>query len=262
MAPLKYEDKMRNKLESRSIEPSNNSWEKLSKRLDNHEEKKSKKNVFWFLKIAAAIVGVVWISSTIFFSETVIEIEPQIVDTPKIDVNKLENNSIEDDTQKFIKEIEKGTSEDVETITTEVVIVKQKQENKINKKEEVLKNINEVESIAIANVKVQKEVEKKPELISLDAVKDENVEVLVAQIVELKEQNKEITDAEIDDLLNMAQDEIRLKKLYKNNSKTVDAMALLQDVEADLDRSFRKKVFEALKINYNNVKTAVAQRND
>ena len=42
----------------------------------------------------------------------------------------------------------------------------------------------------------------------------------------------------------------------------VDAEALLENVEAELDQSFRNKVFEAIKSSYNSVKTAVAQRND
>jgi len=41
----------------------------------------------------------------------------------------------------------------------------------------------------------------------------------------------------------------------------VDANALLQDVEAELQDSFRTRVFETLKSTFKTVKTAVADRN-
>ena len=52
------------------------------------------------------------------------------------------------------------------------------------------------------------------------------------------------------------------EKIKNTNTQTFDADALLQDVEADLQQSFRAKVFEALKSSYETVKTAVAERNN
>ncbi len=260
MAPLKYEDNMREKLEKRVIKPSTSSWDKLANKLDEAEEKKSKKGILWFAGIAASIIGILWVSLTLNSSESIYPIEQQIVDTPKIKTIENQQKEIIDESPKeFIVDVQtkpqKSQPKKSESIVAKAI---DKQKSRTNNKEEVI-----VEN-AIAEVIETKKIEKvQTNLMSLDdAVKNENVEAVVAQIVELKEQNKEMTDAEIDALLNKAQDEIRLKKLYKNNSKTIDAMALLQDVEADLDRSFREKVFEALKINYKNVKTAVAQRND
>ncbi|AOW21405.1 hypothetical protein [Urechidicola croceus] len=261
MAPLKYEENMRDKLEKRTIQPSANAWEKLSKRLDDSEDKKSKKSIFWFVGIAASIIGVLWISASLLFSEKFVPIEPQIVDTPKIEV-KEENKEdiIIESSQEYITEIQKEPQETTEPIIAENSIIEQKSTT-INK-EDILIDNTIIEQSFVAEVIDEVENQKVSESFNLKAVEEENVDAIVAQIVELKEQNQEITDAEIDELLNEAQDKIRLKKLYKNNSKTIDAMALLQDVEADIDRSFRMKVFEALKINYNSVKTAVAQRND
>lgn len=53
-----------------------------------------------------------------------------------------------------------------------------------------------------------------------------------------------------------------MEKLYNTTTGVVDANLLLESVEQDLDESFRNKVFDALKANYNKVKTAVAQRNE
>ena len=64
------------------------------------------------------------------------------------------------------------------------------------------------------------------------------------------------------DLLKEAEREIFKDKLKNENTRTVNANDLLQDVEADLEQSFRAKVFETLKSSYDSVKTAVANRNN
>lgn len=83
---------------------------------------------------------------------------------------------------------------------------------------------------------------------------------IVAQVDFLEKKNGAVTKAEIDTLLRQAQKEILEHKVfYKGN--TIDAMALLVDVEDELDQSFRDRIFEALKEGYTKVRTAVADRN-
>ena len=84
----------------------------------------------------------------------------------------------------------------------------------------------------------------------------------MAQVKNLKDKNQEVSDAAIDALLLQAQKEIRFEKLYNKTIGVVDANLLLEEVENDLDQSFRSKVFEAIKASYGTVKTAVAQRNN
>jgi len=91
---------------------------------------------------------------------------------------------------------------------------------------------------------------------------EQKIQQVIAQVQILKDHDNAITDADLEALLAQAQNDIVQEKLYRENSGIVDARTLLQDVEADLDRTFRDKVFEALKANFNFVKTAVAQRND
>jgi len=71
-----------------------------------------------------------------------------------------------------------------------------------------------------------------------------------------------VSDAEINTLLDQAQKEISLHRLYNETTKKVDANALLEDVEADLEQSFRNRAFKAIKSGYKYVKTAVAERNN
>ena len=85
---------------------------------------------------------------------------------------------------------------------------------------------------------------------------------MVAQVQALKNENKVVTEADINALLVEAQKEIALNRLSQQTSGFVDANALLESVEQELDQSFRAKVFEAIKTSYNTVKTAVAQRNE
>ena len=88
------------------------------------------------------------------------------------------------------------------------------------------------------------------------------VEEVVAQIEAMHDTNSHLTDAEIDSLLNNAQQEIANQKIFDEQTNTVNAMALLENVEQDLDRTFRDKVFEKLKDSYKNIRTAYANRNN
>ena len=83
---------------------------------------------------------------------------------------------------------------------------------------------------------------------------------IVAQL-DVLEQYSAITDAEVDSLLKRAQDEILRDKLF-NTDKSVDALALLTEVEGELDQSFRDQIFNSLKASFIKVRTAVADRNN
>ncbi|MFT6841986.1 MAG: hypothetical protein ACJASR_000751, partial [Psychroserpens sp.] len=85
---------------------------------------------------------------------------------------------------------------------------------------------------------------------------------VVNQIKNLTIKNGAITDAEIKNLLKQAERAILRERIYNKTSRTVDADALLQDVEDDLEQSFRTRVFDGLKSGYKSVITAVTERNN
>ena len=146
----------------------------------------------------------------------------------------------------------------LETTTNQTILKNQLQQNKE-------KLIKENTTVAVAEVDTKaEEVLQKEKSILTRAITFEDIKVqeVVAQIKALKETNQNVTEAEIDALLDRAEKEISLQKLYDKSEKTVDADALLQDVEADLEQSFRDRIFEALKVGYKDVKTAVAERNN
>ena len=103
---------------------------------------------------------------------------------------------------------------------------------------------------------------EQPKQDIINTFEDEKLKEVVAQIQELKNTNEAVTEDEIDALLKEAEKAIFKEKIKSANTQTVDADALLQDVEADLQQSFRDRVFEALKTSYETVKTAVAERNN
>jgi len=93
MAPFKFEEDIKTVLEKRTIQPSKLAWDELEKSLD-----KNKKKPFWWIGLAASIVGILWISISFFNQDNAI-VEPTIVD--------VSNENYETPTtvdQKIIKE--------------------------------------------------------------------------------------------------------------------------------------------------------------
>ena len=85
---------------------------------------------------------------------------------------------------------------------------------------------------------------------------------MVVAVQELQNTKNEVTPDEIDALLAKAQRDIANNRILNSNTDKVDATALLRDVETELERSFRDKVFEALGDGFNRIRTAVIERNN
>ena len=84
MAPIKFEDDLKKKLEQRKLQPSANVWNKLEKRLEAEDNKKSNKG-FWWFGIAASFVGILIVTSIFFNRENIKEIDPIIVDVEAVE---------------------------------------------------------------------------------------------------------------------------------------------------------------------------------
>jgi hypothetical protein len=249
MEPNNFDDGIKEKLEGRRLQPSDEAWTKLSERLI-YEDKKDNNKTIWWAGFAASVIGILFVAFQFFNNP--LEVKPVIVDAPTV----IEQNER--------VPIAVGNAE----ASNEVLEVTQPIEKteKFQLKENSSNNIKS-DPIVIASEQVipkEKSQEKKPikvlqEDFTFEAQKIQDV---VAQVQMLKDNNQELTDDVIDAMLLEAQKEIRLKQLNNQVTGVVDANMLLQDVENDLDQSFRSKVFEALKASYGTVKTAVAQRNN
>lgn len=258
MAPTKFEDRMRDTLEKRSITPSPEAWSKLEARLDNNKAS-GRATLYWWLGMAACVLIIITISVNKFSSTDTEEILPVIVDTKS---NDLDDKQEINPTQK---------KEDIQVVSND--LTKESIQNKNNTKRAETAKQSDIKSSATKsqnlNVKVaeanEKQIIKSTNYLK-DKVEELTVEVdLDATASILKDVQLRDTvskDKEVDSLLKAAQKELLLDKTFKENLRTVDASSLLRDVEEELEQSFRSKVLEALVSSYETVKTAVANRNN
>ncbi|GFZ92832.1 hypothetical protein GCM10011531_25850 [Aquaticitalea lipolytica] len=241
MAPIKFEENIKDKLEKRTIQPSADAWQTLASRLDAKNNKKKSPYYLW-LGVAASIVAIMFIASQLFVNNNNTTIEtPVIVNTNKETIKKVESENVLQKKDVLTNNVEKESVKELNIKTpksekTEVALLTKQKEEKTVLPKEVIVNKTSFEDLKVQQV--------------------------VAQIQGLKDKGESVTDKDIDALLDQAQKEITLQNIYNETTKTVDANALLQDVESDLQQSFRDKVFNALKSSYNTVKTAVAERNN
>jgi hypothetical protein len=236
MAPNKFEQHIKETLSHRTLQPSPDAWNTLSKRLDV-KSVRSKNKPYWWIGVAAGLVGVILVTTLVNNKDTIPDSNSIIVDNPKPIKDVLENVEIIPDSNKSSKPI----------------II----EEKINKKQSIQAS-NEHSQITES----KSETDKSPEIAAKALTfEEQKIQDVVAEIQLLKDNNSNVSDSEIDNLLLKAQKEISLNKL-SDNKGAVDAKLLLEDVEDDIDQSFRSKVFEALKDGLGTVKSAVANRNN
>ncbi|MEO7283430.1 MAG: hypothetical protein ACOH2D_13405 [Gelidibacter sp.] len=249
---MKWEDNIKETLEKRTIEPSDTSWNALADRLDATDKKKGKVVYLW-MGVAASVVAILFMI-TLFFNDNTFDTQnPVLVDTEQ----KMEEH---------IQPMEKSSEQRQLVKTNQEVGIPESFERNASKKELLTneKNIttSTQQNLAVAKNENQESFESLEIIGQKETLEDQKVSEIVAQINDLKSKGQTVTDADIDALLQKAQREITFQTILKEGTRTVDASALLQDVETDLQKSFRDKIFEALKNSYETVITAVAERNN
>ncbi len=260
MAPIKYEEQLKETLEKRNITPSSESWATLSDRLDAQQKNKNR-SLFWWFGIAASIVGIVFITTLYFNNQPIQNASPIVVDSFQDSIQYQKNETIDNKSQSL-----QVAMEEVAPIETSVIQSNSKANtsNSVSDKNGIEKSLlKDSEVVQVEKYSTQKSIESVNEIKNTKLTfEDQKIQDVVAQIRELNANGQTVSSAEIDSLLKKAQKEILNNRLYDENTRTVDANDLLQDVEADLQQSFRSKVFEALQSGYESVKTAVAERNN
>jgi len=245
----KFEKHIKEQFKDREIQPSANAWEKISSEL-NSDTSKKKPGYLW-MGIAASVMVLIGIALFYFNgSDDVNEIQFEVVDTNN--KKTLEEKKSTESVPFLEKEPEAVVKNDVEKINSGVA-----------KKQESIKNkeiITVEDEIEVASVERAVPEKKGDELEISDDIINTKVAGIVAQL-DVLEQYSTVTDAEVDSLLKMAQQEILREKIFKTD-KSVDALALLTEVEGELDQSFRDQIFNSLKASFIKVRTAVADRNN
>ena len=153
MAPIKFEEQLKDKLEKRRIKPSDAAWDTLSHRLDQAEGKQKNKGAWW-VGIAATLVGVLLTLTFVFKSNTEL-LEPTLVDTDtenQIDTEVLHHQDIlKKDNAVAAEKQEDGSLNTMqsETIKKEITdppfksVIKEKQTGLVfNKSDQAVAEIN------------------------------------------------------------------------------------------------------------------------
>ncbi|HLV92845.1 MAG TPA: hypothetical protein VKX34_06960 [Aequorivita sp.] len=253
MAPLNLENNIREKLEDRELKPSLDAWAKLESRLDKEQPKK--KTVIWYY-VAASFIGVL-ILSAIFFTGTNIDENLKLVDenAKEIHIEKqseiivkplFQERVVVEDVDKEIKTKKKPSKDDTKLIPSKASAVDR----------QILKG----EVIAEVSETTQEALSVKAYIKNENQLLDEKASEVALQIRSLQDTNAEVTIEEVEALLENARRDIQAQRVLK--SQKVDAMALLEEVEWELDKSFRDKVFDALGEGFHRLRTAISQRNN
>ena len=263
MAPIKFEEQIKDKLEAREVSPSSGAWSKLSQQLDA-EESENKKPLFWWFGIAASIALLVFVSAIYFTNAEEPSLHNTIVNDTTKPVNNVDSSVIEEVKENVqIANTVLNNDDELEVKESQKPTIKL---NKTNTNNRVLTK-SRTQDVAVAEkVKPTSVISANPKDLKLEIQEPKNIIEFNSVVVQLQDSksraNTTVSNSQIDSLLKAASRDLFKDKNLKNNARVVNAKTLLQDVEEDLGQSFRTRIFESLKGNYKRVKTAVAQRNN
>lgn len=259
MAPIKFEEQLKEKLEKRNLQPTSDAWSKLSERLDEDERRSRKPWITW-LSVAAGVIIMLSVLIQSFGSKADQEVTPQMVEEDVIELPNENQLPTINENETFELAVEEETSNEVNTSPKESEEKRKLTDPNTSKTKQPKLQLAEQST----NEVQPKNIIEEPNDIQKAIVNETqiNKDAVAQALDELKAEKAIATDREVDSLLKLASKELVKDKLLKETSKTVDAQSLLDDVEDEMGQSFRSKVYEALKDGYKTVKTAVAQRNN
>lgn len=235
MEPNNIENQIREKLNSREIQPSTQAWDRLDAMLTVAEEKKTKRSFFSYKFIGIAASVLVFVTLGLFYFDqknTTIETQNTVVGT----------------------EIKKQNTEETIPVTENSILVK-----------------GQNNEVAVSNKKGTTHNPKpetrnsQPTSNEVSIITQNQDEAIVNQeIVSPKQEEKIIKKTsmiDVDELLaSVEKDRKKETKVSKSNIN-VDAKSLLSEVDTELDMTFRQRVLNTVNKNYKSVKEAVVNRN-
>lgn len=249
MEPNKLETQIKEQLNAREIQPSEMAWDRLDAMLSVAEEKKTKRFSFLsFQSIGIAASVLVLVSLGLFFfnqKETVVKPENNVVVNEEVKQNRskentttigntgIDNNGLEG----FDEQVKQRANQQKEENKT-IIAQSSKSFNQNNQKTAINPLINQEKEIQFQN----QEVIAQKELPQVDTR---------STIVISKS-----TSVTIDDLLASTSKKSESKPKIK-----INANSLLSQVDGELDQTFREKVINRVSKNYQEVKVALATRN-
>lgn len=248
MAKYNFEKKVKETLQQREINPSKDSWNAIEKQMKTEMVTK-KKGYLWY-GVAASFIGILLVSVIyVSLNRTGIQ-EPTTV--VKAAVEKQEETVDPDSTEPIIEE----QLAVQETLKVEHLSSAKKEV------EPLLKEPKESNQFIVTNDEVTLEQrETNVTDFSENVGIEDKIAEVVAKVNALEQQNGTVDDVAIDSLLRQAQTELFTEQMI-GAGNSVDAMALLSEVEDELNLSLRDQLFEKLKDGYAKVRSAIAYRNE
>jgi hypothetical protein len=281
MAPIKFEENIREKLQERELQPGKEAWNKLAVTLEKNPPKKNNRRLW--MAVAAGFMGVLFVVSFLLNNNNAASTQQIVVDdnsNPPVEEKIIDDSNTEEpiigNTAENIAEIISGQkenfseNENIKKNNTKQIVVSSRNIEKpfVEKKgvnpEEIEPPFEEQPTYdAVAfNTKEEKINKEEPVKTAEVIFIDNKVKEVITAIEQIKKDKNTITVEDIDALLNKAQREISNNRILNSGNRKVDATALLMDVEKELEQSFRDRVFEALGNGFNKIRTAVVERNN
>ncbi|GEC77751.1 hypothetical protein [Flavobacterium aquatile] len=246
MAQNNIENQIKEKLNSREIQPTEMAWDRLDAMLSVSEEKKTKRFPFLtskFIGIAASVL--VFLSVGLYFinqENTDIEVEESVVVKEEIKINTSEENS---NLSKEINSIPVQSKEQV------AVTIKNQKSKVGNQQSSQSFNQNNQKTVVNPIINRNKEIEY---LGNGDVAQKDLPKIETRKQIVVSKPNY----VDVDDLLASVENE---SKNTKKPSVKVNANTLLSQVDGELEQSFRQKAINRISKNYQEVKVALANRN-
>lgn len=248
MEPNKLETQIKEKLSSREIQPTEMAWDRLDAMLSVSEEKKTKRFPFLtskFIGIAASVLVFLSVGSYFINQEnTDIKVEESIVVKESVKTNTSEENNNE---VKEINSIPVQSEEQVAvTINNKPQTINKKSSQSFNQN-----NQNNQKAVVNPIINKNKEIEY---LGNGDVAQKDLPRIETRKEIVVSKPNY----VNVDDLLASVENE---SKNTKKPSVKVNANTLLSQVDGELEQSFRQKAINRISRNYQEVKLALANRN-
>lgn len=244
MAQNKLENQIKEKLNSREIQPSAQAWDRLDAMLTVAEEKKTKRSFFSYKFIGIAASVLVFVTLGMFFFN-------------QKEVEKQSDRNV------VTKEVEKDTINDTNTKNVFPNPVKEQINDVVVSSEKPKINIQQPRTNnkkSIINQKttaINQFIENQSQVV----VNQNQVQPQKDGEIAIKEKENLKTEIKSDEQLFKSLDKVALNATTKKSALKVDAKSLLNQVDGELDLTFREKVINSINKNYKNVKVAVSNRN-
>lgn len=235
-----FDNQIKSQLEQRTVEPSPKSWEQLRSKLDKNNKKTTP--LYWWTGIAASfLVGILLMGV--------------FVDSDNGTINNIVNeDSTEPNTEAVINPIVDSNLHQMENQETDASnsIIETQNKKPFHKE---ITNLNKSK-----NEKSAPKEEFSPEISeSITQIESQQEKVIIDEIIANIKPGKAVSDDEIDALLNEAFAKISKENIQSN--PVITSSDLLEDVEGEIEESFRERVFEILKEGLQLSREAVANRN-